>query len=68
MKKFIFILIVCSNIISLSGQTLDAYTIFTSKGDKVDFNQLVEKTNLNDIVLFGELHDNPIAHWLQLEL
>jgi len=21
-----------------------------------------------DIVLFGELHDNPISHWLQLEL
>lgn len=68
MKKFAIILIVCLNTTFSFGQALDAYQIFTSTGEKVDFNQLVEKVSENQIVLFGELHDNPIAHWLQLEL
>lgn len=68
MKKFAILLIVCLNTTFGFGQTLDAYQIFTGTGEKVDFNQLVEKVSENQIVLFGELHDNPIAHWLELEL
>src|SRR5690554_5028623 len=29
---------------------------------------MVNELALTDIALFGELHDNPIAHWLQIEL
>lgn len=68
MKKFIFILIVCLNSVFATSQSLPAYLIFTGKGEKVDFTQLVEQVSHYDVVLFGELHDNPIAHWLQLEL
>jgi uncharacterized iron-regulated protein len=46
----------------------DAYIIYDSKGKKTDYNQLLAEAEKADIILFGELHDNPICHWLQKEL
>lgn len=45
-----------------------AYKIYTADGAASDYEQLLKKAQEADIVLFGELHDNPICHWLQLEL
>jgi uncharacterized iron-regulated protein len=68
MKKFTFILIVCSIFLSTTAQNPNAYSVFNKVGEQVFFEQLVETESQNHIILFGELHDNPIAHWLQLEL
>lgn len=46
----------------------EAYSIFDSKGRKLNVNELVKISSQADVVFFGELHDNPIGHWLQLEL
>ncbi len=48
--------------------TLNAYKIYSKEQKAVDFDQLVNATKDADVVLFGELHNNTIAHWLQLEL
>lgn len=45
-----------------------AYNLFDKKGKEVRYSKMVEELRDADIVFFGELHDNPIAHWLQLEL
>ncbi len=45
-----------------------AYRIYDKKGGKSDFKELLNKATDADVVLFGELHNNPINHWLQLEL
>ena len=50
------------------GQDKPAYILYDSKGKKVSFKKLLKDANESNVVLFGELHDNPIAHWLQLEL
>ncbi len=50
------------------GQDKPAYVLYDSKGKKVSFKKLLKDANESNVVLFGELHDNPIAHWLQLEL
>ena len=47
---------------------MPAYKVYKQKGKKSDFNDLVKACNDADIVLFGELHNSSIAHWLQLEL
>jgi hypothetical protein len=47
---------------------INDYQIFNSKGKPVSFEKMAAATNNIDLVLFGEFHDNPIAHWLQLEL
>lgn len=46
----------------------DAYIIYDGKGKKTDYSQLLAEAKKADIILFGELHDNPICHWLQKEL
>jgi len=45
-----------------------AYQIFSKEGKAVKFKKLVNAAQQADIVFFGELHNNPIDHWLQLEL
>jgi uncharacterized iron-regulated protein len=46
----------------------DAYVLYDGKGKKTDYAQLLAEAKKVDIVLFGELHDNPISHWLEREL
>jgi uncharacterized iron-regulated protein len=45
-----------------------AYSIFNEKGKEVKYKKMVEATMEADIVMFGELHNNPISHWLQLQI
>lgn len=45
-----------------------AYVLYNSKGKKVTYTKMVKDVSGSDIILFGEYHDNPISHWLQLEL
>ena len=45
-----------------------AFVIFNNKGDESDYNKMLETALNSNVVLFGEFHDNPIIHWLQLEL
>ncbi len=45
-----------------------AYQIFDKEGNKSSYNALLEKAEDYDVVLFGESHNNPITHWLQIEL
>ncbi len=45
-----------------------AYFIFDKKGNTEKFEKMVKQLEDADIVLFGESHDNPISHWLQLEV
>lgn len=68
MKQVLFCLIVCLTAVNLFGQDKQSYVIYNAKGEKAVYNDVVSATQKADLVLFGELHDNPIAHWLELEL
>lgn len=50
------------------GQEVQAYQLYNKEGKKVDFEKMVEVLSEKEIILFGELHNDPIAHWMQLEL
>lgn len=45
-----------------------AYRIYNSKGKTVDYEDMLKAASRSDIIFFGEMHDNPICHWLELEL
>ena len=45
-----------------------AYLLFDQDGKKVKYTKMMQKLEDADIIFFGELHTDPIAHWLQLEL
>lgn len=44
------------------------YIIYNVKGKKVSYEKMLKSLEEKDMVLFGELHNSPIAHWLQYEL
>ncbi len=45
-----------------------AYRIYNQKGKDIPYSKMVRQLADADIIFFGELHDDPIAHWLQREL
>jgi uncharacterized iron-regulated protein len=66
MKKFITFTFLLY--ISLSFSQEKAFVIYNSKGKKVSFAALEKVALQKEFVFFGELHNDPIAHWLQGEL
>ena len=67
MKKFLTLLLAVACITGFS-QKLPAYQLFTASGKKTDFGKMLNAMQQQEVILFGEYHDNPISHWLQLEL
>lgn len=53
---------------NLQSQDKPAYKVFTGDGKKADYGDMVKAAIKADVIFFGELHDNPISHWLELEL
>jgi len=47
------------------AQDNPAYVIYTKSGKKTSFSKMEKALLDKQYVFFGELHDNPIAHWLQ---
>jgi uncharacterized iron-regulated protein len=50
------------------AQPKPAYQLFTGSGTPVDYGTMKDVLMHKDVIFFGELHNNPICHWLQLEL
>ena len=67
--RFITLSLILSFIL-ISGYSQDkkAYQIFTSDGVAVNYFEMLDDMYDGDIIFFGEHHNNPIIHWLQLEL
>jgi len=53
---------------SLLGQVKPAYQLFSKEGKTADYEKMIKTISKADIVLFGELHDNAIDHWLELQV
>jgi len=49
------------------AQEKPAYKIFTSKGQKTDYGQMIKTISNSDVIFFGELHNNSVSHWLELQ-
>lgn len=55
----------------LQGQTLGdkpAYRVFSEDGLPSSYDALMQAATNAQVILWGELHNNPIAHWLNYEL
>jgi uncharacterized iron-regulated protein len=66
--KLITIALVLGMALQSFSQDKPAYKVFTSEGKKADYGDIIKACLKADIVFFGELHDDPIAHWLELEV
>ncbi len=50
------------------AQENPAYKIFNKSGNETDFGEMVSAAVSSDVILFGELHNNAVSHWLQYEV
>ena len=68
--KFIYPIVFLVLLLPLLSMKSDkpAYKVYNSKGHTVDYDDLLKAAKKSDIIFFGELHPNPICHWLELEL
>ncbi len=66
--KYIFSGILLVAIISFAFVQKPSYLIYSEKGKKVKYDKMIKTMEDADVILFGELHNNPISHWLQLEV
>jgi uncharacterized iron-regulated protein len=65
--KGLFVLSMLSFIgFGVFAQQKPAYVLFTANGKKASHKQMMKLLEKQDMVLFGEFHNNPISHWLQL--
>ena len=68
MKKYLFFIALLATTLITSAQQKPAYVLYNSEGKKVSYKKMIKQLAKKDIVLFGEFHNNPISHWLELSL
>jgi len=69
MKKYFYLLLL-SVFMTLTAFKGDkpAYVIYNAKGKTADYGDLLKAAKSSDLIFFGEMHNNPICHWLEYEL
>ena len=50
------------------AQNKQSYQVFNQNGKKVCYKKIINSSQKSDVLLFGEYHDNSVAHWLELEI
>jgi len=68
MKKTLILLLLMATGVSLQAQNLSPYTIYNAKGKAISYSKMMATLSKQDIILFGELHNSALAHWLQVEV
>jgi uncharacterized iron-regulated protein len=51
-----------------NAQNKTAYQLFSNDGQIADYDGMIKDLVISDMVFFGEYHNNPISHWMQLEM
>lgn len=68
MKNILITLVAFLVSFSAWAQDKPAYQIFTGDGNDVKYSKMMKDLEKADFVFYGELHNNAIAHWLELEI
>ncbi len=66
MKKYLLTVVLALCAFTLYAQQKPAYILYNAQGKKVSYKKMIKQLAKKDIVLFGEFHNNAIAHWLEL--
>lgn len=68
MTRLITSIVFCTITLTMSAQEKVAFKIFDKEGKPISYEKMLKNASKKDVVFFGELHNNPIAHWLQIEV
>lgn len=73
MKKIVFIVafyfpFLTSLIAQSNPMDKPAYLIYSGKGGLTSYSNMIKEVSSVQVCLFGELHNDPISHWLEYEI
>lgn len=63
----VLLLLFCLTLVAFQSDK-PAYRLYTPTLKATTYDRLLREATDADVVLFGELHNNPICHWLELQL
>lgn len=66
--KLIILGLISIILIGCSTGEIAVFKVLEKGGDDANIEKITEKVKDADIILFGELHNNALAHWLELRL
>jgi uncharacterized iron-regulated protein len=64
----IFLFFLLFGMVSANAQDKPAYRIFDPSGKVLSYAQMIGGLDKADIILFGEIHNDAMAHWLELQV
>ncbi|WP_457081508.1 ChaN family lipoprotein [Hymenobacter sp. HD11105] len=67
MRRLLFLPVLLS-LLSFRTGDRPAYHLYTAAGKAASYDKMLKELAEADVVLFGEQHNDPIAHWLQLQV
>ncbi len=68
MKKAIGIIVCWLCSFGIFAQHKPAYILYNATGKQVSYGKMLKELLKQEVVLFGEIHNNPISHWLELKI
>ena len=68
MNKIVVISIVLFFMASAFKFDKPAYKLYNQDSKEIKYEKMMDDLSKADIVFFGEYHDNPISHWLELQI
>jgi len=68
MPKYLLAFLLCFFMFGTIQAQIKAYQFFDQKGKEISLEQVIKKSGLAQVIFFGELHDNSLGHWLQLQV
>lgn len=66
MKRYLLFIVLLTTTLIAVAQQKPAYVLYNAEGKKVSYKKMIKELAKKDILLFGESHNNAIAHWLEL--
>ena len=66
--KSIFLIFISSFFLFSNAQNKPSYLIYDQNGKQASYKDIINSSQKSDVLLFGEYHDNSVAHWLELEI
>lgn len=67
-KSLLFLLLLYTGSIIFGQSGSPLFKIYDSQGKETSYNEMMESLSVNDLIFLGELHNDPVSHWLQIKI
>ncbi len=61
-------MLACAVTLFAAAQNKPAYILYNANGKKVKYAKMINAIATQDVLFIGELHNNAISHWMELEI